>query len=110
MIRPSRSEFGYPIWIVRKTDVSQCLCIDYKGMNEATQKGAYTLPRVNDTMDEENDAIFTLTYIRSMGFGSLRTGRGCRQNCVSNSGWSNGVGVHGFWFAQCSNDLSAQDE
>jgi hypothetical protein len=52
MIWPSRSEFGYPILFVRKSDGSLCLCIDYRHMNEATQKGAYTLTRVNDTMDE----------------------------------------------------------
>jgi hypothetical protein len=32
------------------------LCIDYRGLNEVTRKDAYPLPRVDDTLDELENA------------------------------------------------------
>jgi hypothetical protein len=61
LIRPSCSEFGSPILFVRKVDGSLRLCIDYRGLNEVTRKDAYPLPRVDDTLNELKDVIFTLT-------------------------------------------------
>jgi hypothetical protein len=58
LIRPNYSEFGSPIIFVRKADGSLRLCIDYRGLNEITCKDAYPLPRVDDTLDELQDAIF----------------------------------------------------
>jgi hypothetical protein len=58
MIRPSYSEFGSPILFVRKADGSLRLCIDFRGLNEVTRKDAYPLPRVDDTLEELNDANF----------------------------------------------------
>jgi hypothetical protein len=55
-IRPSYSEFGSPILIVRKANGSLRMCIDYRGLNEVTRKDAYPLPRVDDTLDELEDA------------------------------------------------------
>jgi hypothetical protein len=43
---------------VRKADDSLRLSIDYRGLNEVTRKDAYPLPRVDDTLDEPNDANF----------------------------------------------------
>jgi hypothetical protein len=43
---------------VRKADGSLRLCIDDRGLNEATRKDAYPLPRVDDILDELEDAIF----------------------------------------------------
>jgi hypothetical protein len=58
LIRPSYSEFGSPILFARKADGSLRLCIDCRGLNEVTRKDAYTLPRVDDTLDELKDASF----------------------------------------------------
>lgn len=52
LVRPSKSEFGSPILFVRKADGSLRLCIDYRGLNEVTQKDAYPLPRIDETLDE----------------------------------------------------------
>jgi hypothetical protein len=52
LVRPSYSEFGSPIFLVRKVYGSLRLCIDYRGLNEVTRKDAYPLPRVDDTLDE----------------------------------------------------------
>jgi hypothetical protein len=43
---------------VRTADGSLRLCIDYRGLNEATRKDAYPPPRVDDTLDELEGANF----------------------------------------------------
>jgi hypothetical protein len=57
LIRPSHSEFGSPILLVRKADGSLRLCIYYRGLNEGTRKDAYPLPLVDDTLDELKDVV-----------------------------------------------------
>jgi hypothetical protein len=56
LVRPSRSEFGSAILFSRKADGSLRLCIEHRGLNEATRKDAYSLPHAEDTLDELKDA------------------------------------------------------
>jgi hypothetical protein len=72
MIRPSQSEFGSPIVLVRKVGGSLRLCIDYRGLNEVTRKDAYPLPRVDDTLDELKDAKFSSHLDLAYGFWQAR--------------------------------------
>jgi hypothetical protein len=41
---------------VRKVYGPLRMCNDYRGLNKATRKDAYPLPRVDDTLDELKDA------------------------------------------------------
>jgi hypothetical protein len=68
LIRPSQSEFGSPIIIVRKAYGSLRLCIDYRGLNEVARKDAYPLPRVDHTLDELKDADFYTHIDLACGF------------------------------------------
>jgi hypothetical protein len=68
LIRFRYSEFGSPIPFVRKADGSLCLCINYRGLNEVTRKDVYRLPRVDDTLDELNDANFYTHLDLASGF------------------------------------------
>jgi hypothetical protein len=70
LIRPSYSEFGSPNFFVRKADGSLRLCIENRGLNEVTRKGAYPLPRVDDTLDELKDANF-YTHL-DLAYGSWK--------------------------------------
>jgi hypothetical protein len=72
LIRPIYNEFGSPILFVRKADGSLRMCIDYRGLNEVTRKGAYPLPRVDDTLDELKDANFYTHLDLASGFWQLR--------------------------------------
>jgi hypothetical protein len=58
LIRPNYNEFGSPILFLREADGSLRMRIDYRGLNEVTRKDAYPLPRVDDTLDELEDANF----------------------------------------------------
>jgi hypothetical protein len=48
------------------------MCIDYQGLNEATRKDAYSLPRVDDTLDELKDANFYTHLDLASGLWQVR--------------------------------------
>lgn len=51
VIRPSSSAWASPMVLVRKSDGSLRMCIDYRGINRVTKKDAYALPRIEETLD-----------------------------------------------------------
>ena len=50
-IRPSKSPFSSNVVLVRKKDGSLRFSIDFRKLNSRTIKDAYTLPRIDDTID-----------------------------------------------------------
>jgi hypothetical protein len=72
LIRPSHSELGSPITFARKVVGSLLLCIDYRGLNEVTRKDTYSLPRVDDTLDELQDANFYTYLDLALGLWQVR--------------------------------------
>ncbi|PIK44051.1 hypothetical protein BSL78_19097 [Apostichopus japonicus] len=51
VIRESTSPFASPIVLVRKTDGSLRLCVDYRRLNEKTIKDSYPIPRIDESLD-----------------------------------------------------------
>ncbi|KAJ8017850.1 hypothetical protein HOLleu_44491 [Holothuria leucospilota] len=51
VIRESTSPYASPIVLVRKTDGSLRLCVDYRQLNSRTRKDAYPLPRIEESLD-----------------------------------------------------------
>ncbi len=50
-IRPSHSPFSSNIVLVRKKDNSLRFCIDFRKLNSRTIRDAYSLPRIDETID-----------------------------------------------------------
>ena len=50
-IRDSQSSFSSNVVLVRKKDGSLRFCIDFRKLNSRTIRDAYTLPRIDDTID-----------------------------------------------------------
>ena len=52
--------------LVKKKDVSSCLCVNYKQLNKMTINNKYPLPRIDGLMDQLNGAsVFSKIYLRS---------------------------------------------
>ena len=51
-IRPSVSLWGALVLLVKKKDGSMRLCVDYRQLNKVTIKNRYSLPRIDDLMDQ----------------------------------------------------------
>ena len=51
VIRESQSPFASPVVLVRKADGTLRFCVDYRTLNSRTVRDAFTLPRIDDTID-----------------------------------------------------------
>ena len=52
VIVPSNSPWASPVVLVNKKDGSKRFCVDYRKLNDATQKDVYPLPRTEEVLDE----------------------------------------------------------
>jgi hypothetical protein len=55
-IRLSSSPWGAPVLFVQKKDGSQRMCVDYRSLNDVTIKNKYSLPRIDDLLDQMRGA------------------------------------------------------
>ncbi|QRW26675.1 Retrotransposable element Tf2 protein [Rhizoctonia solani] len=75
-IRPSTSSAGAPVMFVKKANGSLRLVVDYRKLNDVTQKNLYPLPRQDDLMAKLRHAkIFTKLDLR-WGYNNVRIKEG----------------------------------
>jgi hypothetical protein len=71
-IHPSTSPWGCPALFVKKKDESLRLCIDYRPLNEVTNKNKYPLPRIDVLFDQLVRAkVFSKIDLRS-GYNQIK--------------------------------------
>ncbi|XP_032231037.1 uncharacterized protein LOC116614299 [Nematostella vectensis] len=61
VIKPNKSDYASPIVLVRKKSGAIRLCVDYRKLNGKTQRDAYPLPRVEESLDALRGARFFST-------------------------------------------------
>ncbi|KAL0458747.1 UNVERIFIED_CONTAM: Transposon Ty3-G Gag-Pol polyprotein [Sesamum latifolium] len=65
-IQPSTSPWRAPVLFVKMKDGSMKLCVDYRQLNRVTVKNKYSLPRIDDLLDQlKGGTIFSKIYLRS---------------------------------------------
>lgn len=68
IIRPSNSPWSSPVVPVRKPDGSLRLCVDYRALNKITTPDPYPIPRIDELIDELNDAKYLTKIDLNKGF------------------------------------------
>jgi hypothetical protein len=65
-IRPSSSPWGAPVLFVQKKDGSQRMCVDYRSLNDVTEKNKCPLPCIKDLFNQMRGArVFSKIDLRS---------------------------------------------
>ena len=67
-IRRSSSPWASAIVLVRKKDGALCFSIDLQKLNERTVKDAYSLPRIEDSLDSLNGACIFMSINLKSGY------------------------------------------
>ena len=67
-IRNSVSPWASPVVLVRKKDGSLRFCIDLRKLNSRTIKDAYSLPRIEESLDCLNGAVIFTSLDLKAGY------------------------------------------
>jgi hypothetical protein len=72
IIEPSKSQWSANICSVRKKDGSPRFCIDFRKLNFITQKDAYPLPRIDETLDTLSGQSWFCTLDLASGYWQIK--------------------------------------
>ena len=71
-IRKSISPWASPVVLVRKKDRSLRFCIDLRNLNSRTIKDAYSLSRIEESLDYLNGAIIFTSLNLKAGYWQVK--------------------------------------
>jgi hypothetical protein len=68
IIEPATSEWSSPVVLVSKRDGVMRFCVDYRKLNNLTEREAYPLPRLDECIDSLCDAVVFSTLDANSGY------------------------------------------
>ena len=88
IIRPSKSEWASPLVIVKKSDGSLRLCVDFRALNRVSQFDAYPMPKVEDIFDHVGSSKYISTLDLTKGYWQIPLAEGsiCKTAFVAPGG------------------------
>ncbi len=75
MFAKSTGPWCSPIVLVRKKDITICFCVDYRKLNDVTNKDAYPLHRINDILEALQGTKYFCSIDLASGYWQIKTER-----------------------------------
>ena len=72
VIQPSSSPLASAIVLVRKKDGTLRICVDYRQLNSVTKLDTFSLPRIDDLLDQLGNAKYFTTLDLAAGYWQIR--------------------------------------
>jgi Reverse transcriptase (RNA-dependent DNA polymerase)/RNase H-like domain found in reverse transcriptase len=87
IITPSTSPWCAPLVAARKKDGSLRLCVDFRALNEVTQKDAFSLPRIDDILSQMSGAGYFSVMDLASGYHQIPLAPGAQEKTAFSPPW-----------------------
>ena len=72
LIKPSTSPYASLVVTMKKKDGTLRMCIDFRALNKKTMKNRYSIPRIDELMDDFHGANFFSNIDLRSGYHQIR--------------------------------------
>ena len=90
IVEECASSWASPIVVVKKKDGSNRICVDYRALNQVTEKDAHPLPRIEDSLDALAGACVYSTLDMTSGYHQVEVAEADRDKTA----FVTGMGHH----------------